>query len=66
MNGVRMKKITFAIILLVSLFVQNVSAQKKNFNNVPVQVVNQDAVNLTGAEAAWLPGQIQDKLKNNL
>ena len=66
MNGVRMKKITFAIILLVSLFVQNVSAQKKNFNNVPVQVVNQDAVNLTGAEAAWLPGQIQDKLKSNL
>ena len=31
-----------------------------------VQVVNQEVVNITGTEAIWLPGQIQDKLKSNL
>jgi len=37
-----------------------------NLTQLPVQVVNQEVVNLAGAEAAWLPGQIQDKLKSNL
>lgn len=39
---------------------------RKNLTKLPVQVVNQEVVNLAGAEAAWLPGQIQDKLKSNL
>ncbi len=39
---------------------------RKNLTKLPVQVVNQEVVNLVGAEAAWLPGQIQDKLKSNL
>ena len=37
-----------------------------NLTQLPVQVVNQEVINLAGAEAAWLPGQIQDKLKSNL
>ena len=37
-----------------------------NLTKLPVQVVNQEVINLAGAEAAWLPGQIQDKLKSNL
>ncbi|MBQ0051466.1 MAG: SUMF1/EgtB/PvdO family nonheme iron enzyme [Treponema sp.] len=39
---------------------------RKNLSKYPVQVVNQEAVNLAGAESTWLPGQIQDKLKSNL
>lgn len=39
---------------------------RKNLTQLPVQVVNQEVINLAGAEAAWLPGQIQDKLKSNL
>ena len=31
-----------------------------------VQVIIQEAVNLSGSETAWLPGQVQDKLKSNL
>lgn len=38
----------------------------ENLTKQPVQVVNQEVVNISGAEAAWLPGQIQDKLKSNL
>ena len=37
-----------------------------NLTKLPVQVVNQEVINLAGSEAAWLPGQIQDKLKSNL
>ena len=37
-----------------------------NLTKMPVQVVNQEVINLAGAESAWLPGQIQDKLKSNL
>ena len=37
-----------------------------NLTEYPVQVVNQEVVNISGAESAWLPGQIQDKLKSNL
>jgi len=37
-----------------------------NLTRMPVQVVNQEVINLAGAESAWLPGQIQDKLKSNL
>ena len=39
---------------------------RKNITKFPVQVVNQEVVNISGAESAWLPGQIQDKLKSNL
>ena len=44
---------------------QKVKKENK-FQKNSVQVVNQEVVNLVGAEAAWLPGQIQDKLKSNL
>ncbi len=37
-----------------------------NLTEYPVQVVNQEVVNISGAESAWLPGQVQDKLKSNL
>ena len=36
------------------------------FAQQTVQVLMPEGVNLTGSEAAWLPGQIQDKLKSNL
>jgi len=38
----------------------------KNLTKYPVQVVTQEVLNISGAEAAWLPGQVQDKLKSNL
>ena len=44
----------------------NTRARADNLKKMPVQVVNQEAVNIAGTEAAWLPGQIQDKLKSNL
>ncbi|MDY3885634.1 MAG: SUMF1/EgtB/PvdO family nonheme iron enzyme [Treponema sp.] len=37
-----------------------------NLTEYPVQVVNQEVVNISGSESAWLPGQVQDKLKSNL
>ena len=37
-----------------------------NLTKMPVQVVNQEVINISGAESAWLPSQIQDKLKSNL
>ena len=37
-----------------------------NLTEYPVQVVNLEIVNLGISENAWLPGQIQDKLKSNL
>ncbi|MDD7611960.1 MAG: SUMF1/EgtB/PvdO family nonheme iron enzyme [Spirochaetales bacterium] len=39
---------------------------RKNITKFPVQVVNQEVVNISGSESAWLPGQVQDKLKSNL
>ena len=38
---------------------------RKNITKLPVQVIIQESINLAGSEAAWLPGQIQDKLKAN-
>ena len=38
----------------------------ENLTKMPIQVVNQEVINITGTEASWLPGQIQDKLKSNL
>ena len=38
----------------------------ENLTKHPVQVVNQEVVNISGSESAWLPGQVQDKLKSNL
>ncbi|MBR1638053.1 MAG: SUMF1/EgtB/PvdO family nonheme iron enzyme [Treponema sp.] len=40
--------------------------RKSNLTKMPVQVVNQEVINLGASETAWLPGQIQDKLKSNL
>ena len=40
--------------------------RSENLTKLPVQVVNQEVVNISGAESAWLPGQVQDKLKSNL
>ena len=37
-----------------------------NLTKNPVQVVNLEIVNLGTNENAWLPGQVQDKLKSNL
>ena len=37
-----------------------------NLTKMPVQVVNQEVINVEGTEASWLPGQVQDKLKSNL
>lgn len=34
--------------------------------NKTVQVMMPECVNVTGTEATWLPGQIQDKLKSNI
>ena len=44
-------------------------SQTKEAQNSPkylVQVVTQEVVNLNASESAWLPLQIQDKLKSNL
>ena len=38
----------------------------KKLLKYPVQVVNLEIVNLGTSENAWLPGQVQDKLKSNL
>lgn len=38
----------------------------ENIKRFPVQIVNLEVTNITGTEAAWLPGQVQDKLKSNL
>ncbi|WP_318664230.1 SUMF1/EgtB/PvdO family nonheme iron enzyme [Treponema sp.] len=40
--------------------------RQANLTIVPVQVVNQEMENLSKADAAWLPGQVQDKFKSNL
>ena len=37
-----------------------------NLTKMPVQVVNQEIVNLSVSESSWLPGQVQDKFKENL
>ncbi len=50
-------------VLILSLFVAvSLYGQAK----YSVQVINQETVNLSASEAAWLPGQVQDKLKSNL
>ncbi|MGN0729183.1 hypothetical protein, partial [Treponema sp.] len=38
----------------------------ENLTKFPVQVVNQEVSNLSASETAWLPGQVQDKIKSNL
>ena len=40
--------------------------RQANLTIVPVQVVNYEMENLSKADAAWLPGQVQDKFKSNL
>lgn len=50
--------ILFATVISVSLFAQT--------SEKTVQVVMPECVNISGNEASWLPGQIQDKLKSNL
>ena len=39
---------------------------RKNLTKFLVQVVNQEVSNLSASESAWLPGQVQDKIKSNL
>ena len=53
-----MRKTVFAVIAAM--------AMAAAFAQQTVQVLMPEGVNLTGSEAAWLPGQIQDKLKSNL
>lgn len=72
---------SFAVILAVSAFAggqrdtvdvtgiqQNADAIQTHgsVNQQFVQVVTPEVVNISGNEAIWLPGQIQDKLKSNL
>ena len=42
------------------------SERLANLTKHPIQVVNLEIVNLGTSENAWLPGQVQDKLKSNL
>lgn len=56
-----MKKII--TILAAFLFATATFAQTKENT---VQVVMPESVNLSGNEASWLPGQLQDKIKSNL
>ncbi|MCQ2597699.1 MAG: SUMF1/EgtB/PvdO family nonheme iron enzyme [Treponema sp.] len=45
---------------------KKVTKSKSPFVSQSVQVVIQEVNNIKDSEAAWLPGQIQDKLKSNL
>ena len=38
----------------------------ENLTKFPVQIINQEVSNLSASETAWLPGQVQDKIKSNL
>lgn len=72
-----MKKIILLLLVIItSCLVSCVSTPNNNvdktkdtqtskYSKYSVQVVNQEVVNVTGAEEAWLPGQVQDKLKAN-
>ena len=63
-----MKKIFSMLVMglcALSVFAQ-AKVDAKKIENQPVQVVNQESANLSASESAWLPGQIQDKLKSNL
>ena len=53
-----MKKLLMLLVLFVSV--------TTTFAQTSVQVVMPECVNISGNEASWLPGQIQDKLKSNL
>lgn len=46
--------------------VQREKERLANLTKMPVQVVNQEIVNLSVSESSWLPGQVQDKFKENL
>ncbi len=49
--------------LILSLFAAVSLCSQAKYS---VQVIKQEAVNLSASEAAWLPGQVQDKLKSIL
>ncbi|WP_294430564.1 SUMF1/EgtB/PvdO family nonheme iron enzyme [uncultured Treponema sp.] len=57
-KGSTMKKLPMLLVLFVSV--------ATTFAQTTVQVVMPECVNISGNEASWLPGQIQDKLKSNL
>lgn len=57
-----MKKLKNLIAIFVALLATGMTA----FAQETVQVVMPESVNLSGSEAMWLPGQIQDTLKSNL
>jgi len=61
--------IIFSSCLSTSDVTESEAPQAKEAQNSPkylVQVVTQEVVNLNASESAWLPLQIQDKLKSNL
>lgn len=49
-----------AILLAGFIYAQNIE------KGVAVQVLTPETVNLPAGDAAWLPGQIQDKVKSNV
>ena len=57
--------IVFSSCLSTSSVTESEKIQEK-LTKYLVQVVTQEAVNLNTSESAWLPQQIQDKLKSNL
>jgi len=65
---VKIKKAITIVILGIAgyaLFAQT-RVESNNLTKFQVQVVNQEVINISGSEAVWLPGLIQDKLKSNL
>ncbi|MBD5435131.1 MAG: hypothetical protein HDR36_01210 [Treponema sp.] len=57
-----MKKLKRLVTIFVALLATGLTA----FAQETVQVVMPESVNLSGSEAMWLPGQIQDTIKSNL
>lgn len=51
---------------LITIFLAVLATGMTAFAQETVQVVMPESVRLSGSEAAWLPGQIQDTLKSNL
>ena len=56
------KKILLAAAMLVAGFIYAQNIEK----GAAVQVLTPETVNLPAGDAAWLPGQIQDKVKSNV
>ena len=61
-----MKKLLMLLVLFVSVTTTFAQTSVQVVAQTSVQVVMPECVNISGNEASWLPGQIQDKLKSNL